>query len=169
MPHHHPQAACSGQPASLALLVRGLRIEAQSIQHGVIHLAVCANEHHKGFLGNLRQHLANALFRAADACHPGQNHGPLWVVQPVVGSTPLQDQVSGRADGGIRYVWPLHDTLGQAHYNSLFVHEGVKRHQDGRPVSERFLRRCGQKRAEYFQLDTSRLKGSIVAGEEVAA
>lgn len=148
--------------ASMTLRVRGLQIDAECVEGRVIHLAVRAHEQHKGVLGRLRQHLAHALFRAADACHPGQNNGPLWVVEPVVGSTPLQHPMPDRTEGHIRYVWPLHDALGQAHYNSLFVHEGVKRHQDGRAVPENLLRRCGQKRAEYSHADLSGLKNAIV-------
>lgn len=166
-----PISQASANPArqSLTLLVRGLQIEAESIESGVVHLAVHAHQQHKGVLGCLRQHLANALFRAADACHPSQHNGPLWVVQPVVGSTPLEHQVAGGTEGAVRYIWPLHDALGQAYYNSLLVHEGVKRHQDGRAVSERLLRRCGQKRAEYSHADFSGLKNVIVDAEGGAA
>lgn len=133
----------------VTLLVRGLRIEAQAIEGGVVHLAVRAHQQHQGMFGRLRQHLANALFRVADACHPGQNHGPLWVVEPVVGAAACQDHLANSAESGVRYIWPRHDSLGQAHYNALFVHEGVKRHQDGRPVVKGFFGRGGQERADY--------------------
>ena len=151
--HPTPAAGSSTKPSkrSVTLLVRGLEINAQSLEGGVVHLAVRADQKHKSVLGRLRQHLANALFRAADACHPSQHNGPLWLVERPVGSTPLEHQLTGRAEEGVRHIWPLHDAFGQAHYNSLFIHEGVKRHQDGRAVSERFLRRCGQKSADDLQ------------------
>lgn len=169
MPHPTHPAASSGQPASLALLVRGLRIDAQSVEGGVVNLAVRANEQHKGVFGRLRQHLANALFRAADACHPGQDNGPLWVVSSVVVGAAADNHLADLADDRVRYVWPRHYALGEAHYQPLLIHEGVKRHQDGRPVSERFLRSCGQKRAEYVHADLSGLKNVIVDAEGGAA
>lgn len=137
------------QNASLTLLVRGLRIEAHGVEGSVVHLAVRANKQHQGVFGRLRQHLADALFRIADACHPSQHNGPLWVVEPVVGAAPRQDQLAHGAEPGVRYIWPRHDSLGQAHYNALFVHEGVKRHQDGRPVAGGFFGQGGQERADY--------------------
>lgn len=168
MAQQHPQAAGSGQHKSLTQLIRGLQIDAQSLEGGVVNLTARAHQQHHGMLGRLRQHLANALYRAADACHPGQHNGPLWVVEPVVGHAAAQHPVANRADAGVRYIWPRHDALGQAHYNSLLVHEGVKRHQDGRAVSNRFLQRCGQKAAEYSHADLSGLKNAIVDVEGVA-
>jgi hypothetical protein len=169
MAQQHTPAAGSGGTSSLTLLIRGLRIDAQSVEGGVIHLAVRAHQKHQSVFGRLRQHIANALFRAADACHPGQNNGPLWVVHPVVSNATVEHELANGTDPGVRYVWPLHAPLGQAHYNSLLLHEGVKRHQDGRAVSDRFLRRSGQKRAEYSHADLSGLKNVIVDVEGGAA
>lgn len=168
--HHTTINQANTQPQrSVSLLVRGLRIEAEGFQGGVVNLAVRADQQHKGVLGHLRQHLANALFRAADVCHPSQNNGPLWVIERMVGGTPLEHHLTGRAEDGVRHIWPLHDALGQAHYNSLVVREGVKRHQDSRVVSERFLRRGGQKAAVYSHVDLSGLKSAIVDAEGGAA
>ena len=160
--------------SSVALLVRGLHIDAQSVEGGVVHLTVRTNEQHQGVFGRLRQHLANALFRAADACHPGQHHRALRVVAPVVLGAALQNKLPHRADAHIRDIWPLHDALGNAHYNALFVHEGVKRHHDGRAVAGHRLDGAGQKSADDSQdwtpIDPAVFAGkAIVVAREVAA
>lgn len=157
------------QTNSLSILVRGLRIEAKCVEGDVVHLAVRANEQDESLWGRLRQHLANALFRAADACHPGQDNGPMWVVERMVGCTALENLLANRAEDGTRYIWPRHDALGNAYYQTLAIYEGVKRHQDGRPVSKRWLRLRGQKRADYSHVDPSLLKGAIVDHEGGAA
>lgn len=136
---------------SMSLLVRGLQINAQSVEGGVVHLTVCADQQHQGVFGRLRQHLANALFRAADACHPGQNQRALRVVQPVVLGASLQHELPHLADANVREIWPLHDAFGNAHYNALITGEGVKRHHDGRAVAGQSLHGCGQKGADDFQ------------------
>lgn len=119
---------------SLRLLVRGLVIDAQAFKGGVVHLAVGAHKQHKSLWWRLRQHLAHAFFRAGDLCHPCNHHGGLRVVSGHVPATAFDDGLADRADAHVADVWPLHDAFGNAHYNGLFVHEGVKRHHDGRPA-----------------------------------
>ena len=117
---------------SVTLYVRGLQIDAQGGEGGIVNFVVRADQQNKGVWWRLRQHLANALFRAGDACHPGDHHGALRVVAQVVRAAALDDGLANGADRHVRQVWPLHSANGDAHYIAALVHEGVKRHYDGR-------------------------------------
>lgn len=132
----------------LRLHIRGLEIDAQSGEGGVVNLVVRAHQQHKGPWGRFRQHLANALFRAGDACHPGNNHRALRVVLRDVVGTSLNDGLPDAADQHVRQVWPLHSPNGDAHYMALLVHEGVKRHHDGQPAFDQAGVRGRQKCAD---------------------
>ena len=132
--------------------VHGLRIEAQHCGDDVIHLHVRADDQHQSLWGRLRQHIARALFRAGDLCYPGNHNNPLRVVQLVVGGTPSNDLLTHRADTHVREVWPLHLADGQAYYNGFLLHEGVKRHYDGRPARHQSTRARGQEAADDLQV-----------------
>lgn len=130
---------------SVRLHVRGLQIDTQCGKGGVVNLVVRADEEHKSVWSSLRQHIANALFRAGDACHPSNNHGGLRVVLRDMPSATLNDALPQRTNSDIRQVWPIHTANGDAHYMALLVHEGVKRHHDGRIVSSNAQNLCRQK------------------------
>ena len=133
--------------------VRGLEIDAQCGKGGVVNLVVRTQQQHKGLWGRFRQHLAHALFRAGDACHPGHNHGALRVVSCQVAGTPVDDGLTKVADHNVRNIWPIHAANGDAHYMALLAHEGVKRHHDGRPVARQGGNFWGQKSADDFHGD----------------
>jgi hypothetical protein len=120
----------------LRLHVRGLEVDAQSGEGGVVNLAVRTQEQDKGVFGRLRQHLAHTLFRAGDLCHPGHHHSALRVVQLQVPATAVNDGLADRRDANAADVWPVHGADGDAHYQPLLVHEGVKRHHDGRAARD---------------------------------
>jgi hypothetical protein len=125
--------AARSQPL-LRTLVRGLVIDAQAGDGGVVHLRVRAHQQHKGAWGRVRQHAANALFRAADLCHPSNNDCALRVVAGVVFSTPVDHDLPDGGDPDLVDVWPVHGADGDAYYHPFLVHEGVKRLHDGRPA-----------------------------------
>lgn len=135
--------AKSSKPLSSSVRahVRGLNIDAKCGKGGVVNLVVRAQQQHKGIWGRIRQHFANALFRAGDACHPSQDNQALRVVLSHVIAAPVNDGLPDLANPNVRNVYPLHTTNGDAHYIALLVHEGVKRHQDGRRIASnnRFL------------------------------
>lgn len=120
---------------SLRADVRGLQVDAQCGIGGVVHLVVRAQQQHEGAWRRLRQHLANALYRAADLCHPGDHGRGVRVVELLVPAAAVDDDLPERADAHVRQVWPLHGANGEAHYQALLIHEGVKRHHDGRPAA----------------------------------
>lgn len=115
----------------LRLTTRGLVIDAQCGRGGVVNLVVHAEKKHKGVWRRGFQHLANALFRAADACHPSQNNRALRVVFIGVPATPADDLLTDSANAHVIEVWPRHTADGDAHYQAFLVHEGVKRKHDG--------------------------------------
>jgi hypothetical protein len=139
----------------LQIHIRGLSIQAQSGECGVVDLVVGAQEQHKGIWRRIRQHFANALFRAADACHPSQNHWPIRVVEHMVGTSSVKNSLPNRAPSNVRHVWPIHGANGDAYYKTLLTHEGVKRHNDGRPVSSQLLKSCGQQSTDDFHVHIS--------------
>ena len=150
--------------------VRGLEIDAQCGKGGVVNLVVRAEQQHQGVWGRFRQHLAHALFRAGDACHPGHNHSALRVVLPMVADTPVKDGLPKAADHNVREVWPIHAPNGDAYYMALLAHEGVKRHHDGRPVMREggFFR--GQKSADDCHDDCLVIRqGNVADGAKAGA
>lgn len=168
MPKPKTHANATAQMPLLRLLVRGLEIDAERGEGGVINLAVRAQQHHQGLLRRLRQHLANALFRAADLSNPGQHNGGVRVIHRVVRSTSVQHKATDSIEPQVFEVWPLHTADGDAHYQALVVHEGVERHHDGRLVAGKFLdhsrQRCAHDAHGFSPLSTSILKGkNIVA------
>ncbi len=124
-------------PARLSVLlhVRGLEIEAQCGEGGVVNLVVRAQQQHKGLWRRIGQHAAHALYRIADACNPGDDGGGLRVVLCEVPGAAVNDGLPKLAHKHVRQVWPLHAANGDAYYVALLVHEGVKRHHDGRPAT----------------------------------
>lgn len=128
--------------------IRGLEIDAQCGKGSVVNLIVRANKKHEGAVGRLRQHIANALFCAADACHPSYDNGGLRVVLCDMPAASLNDGLPDRTDPNVRDVWPIKTANGDAHYIALLVHEGVKRHQDGRPVTRNGMKFWRQKSAD---------------------
>ena len=127
--------------------VRGLKIHAKRGNGGVVNLVVGADQKHTGVLWRLRQHLANALFRAGDLCHPSNHHGPVRVVRVGMPSDSINDGLSHCGDTNALEVRPLHLSNGDAYYNAFLVHEGVKRHQKHRWFAI-FSGRWGQKGAD---------------------
>ena len=119
----------------LRLHVRGLEIDAQCGKSGVVNLVVRADQQHKGIWRRFCQHLAHALFRAGDACNTGNDNRALRVVLRPVSGTTVDDGLPDWANPDISEVWPLHSANGDANYIALLVHEGVKRHHDGRPAA----------------------------------
>lgn len=127
--------------------VRGLKIHAQSGKGGVVNLVVGTDQKHTGVLGRLRQHLANALFRAGDLCHPSNHHDPVRVVRLGVGTGAVNDALPHRADTDGIEVLPLNLPNGDAYYNALLIHESVKGHQKRRWLTV-LSGRWGQKGAD---------------------
>ena len=130
--------------------VRGLVIHPQCGERGVVNLVVRADQKHPTAFGRLRQHLANALFRAGDLCYPGNDDRALRVVQPHVACQGVDDVLPNRTDANAGEVWPLNFPNGDAYYNPLLLHESVKHHHKG------FWRKAlhwlrGQKTAEDSQ------------------
>lgn len=111
--------------------VRGLVIDTQCREGGVINLVVRADQKHASAFGRLRQYLAHALFRAGDLCNPSNDHRALRVVQAHVQAKSVDDVLPNRADPHLAEVLPLNLPNGDAYYNPLLVHEGVKQHQHG--------------------------------------
>lgn len=127
--------------------VRGLKIHAQCGKGGVVNLVVSADQKHTGVLWRLRQHLANALFRAGDLCHPSNHHGPVRIVRIGMGTSTVNDALANGADPDSIEVLPLNLSNGDAYYNALLIHESVKRHQKRRWFAI-FSGRWGQKGAD---------------------
>lgn len=138
------------QPDDVLLRVgiRGLQIDAQRGVGGVVHLVVRADQQHKGPWRRLRQYLANALYRVADACYPGYQHRAVRVVEVLVPGAALDDQAPNLAELHVRELWPLQGTDGEAHYQGLLVHEGVKRRHDGRLAADQVAGLGGQQGAD---------------------
>lgn len=135
--------------SSLRAYVRGLEIDTQLGECGVVNLVVRTEQQHEGFIGRIRQNVANALFRAGDRCHPSHDHNPVRVVEIVVGSTAVEHPLANVADPHVVEIWPIHGSNGEAYYQPLLAHEGVKRHQDSRPASDEFLRLRGQQSTDH--------------------
>ena len=115
----------------LRLTVYGLVIDAQATGGGIVHLTVRANEKQRGLMRRLLQHGANALFRAANACHPSHDNYALRVVAPMVIAQARNDRLAHSADTNVLQVRPIHCANGDAHYNTLLIHEGVENEQSG--------------------------------------
>lgn len=111
--------------------VRGLVIDTQCGEGSVINLVVRADQKHPRAFGRVRQYLAHALFRAGDLCYPGNDHRAIRVVQIHVPAKGVDDVLSNGTDSHVAEVWPLNLPNGDAYYNPLLVHEGVKQHQNG--------------------------------------
>ena len=109
--------------------IRGLKIHAKCGKGGVVNLVVGANQKHAGMLGRLRQHLANALFCAADLCNPGNHNSPIRVVRVGMPSDSVNDGLTHCGNTDALEVRPLHLSNGDTYYNALLIHESVKRHQ----------------------------------------
>lgn len=138
----------------LQIHIRGIRIDAQCGEGGVVNLTVHAQEQHKSLWRRFRQHIANALFRAADACHPSQNHWPIRVVEQMVSPSSIEHGLPNGTQTNVRQIWPLHLSDGKAYYYPLLVHEGIKRHHDGRRVTSQLIRSCGEKSTDDLHVAT---------------
>lgn len=132
---------------SVRLHVRGLQIDTQCGKGGVVNLIVRTDQEHKSIWGRLCQHIADALFRAGDACYPGNNNGALQVMLRQEAGAAVNDALPQRTDSDIFQVWPLYTANGDAYYIALLVHEGVKRHQNGRAAPRNAQDLWGQKSA----------------------
>jgi len=113
------------QTALLRLHVAGLQIDVKCSKGLVVDLAVSAQEQDGTLIGRIRQHLANALRRAAGACHAGQDYGTVRVTEVVVAGHCLDDAQTRRAGLHIFQRIASRKTNGQTHYQTLAVHEGV--------------------------------------------
>lgn len=137
------------QPRKLVrLLVDGLQIDAESREGGVIDLAVRADQHHKGTWGRLRQHLANALFRAGRLCNPGNHNRPVRVVEILVPQASLKDEHAWLRQCQVFQRWPVDLANGDADYELLVAHEGVESHHQRMLAFKQFFRGGRQERAD---------------------
>lgn len=116
----------------LSAYVHGLVIDAQGGKGGVVHLVIRADQKNTSAWGRLRQHMAHALFRAGDFCHPSYDKRAVRVVSRPVGRQPVDDVLPHLTHSHVVELAPLYLADGEAHYNALFVHESVKHHEDGR-------------------------------------
>jgi hypothetical protein len=115
---------------SLRVHVRGLEIDIQSRESGVIHLVIRAHEQDRSLVGRLRKYLADALFSAGDLCHTGNHQEAVRVVKFSVAKHAVDDGLANRRNHDATQIRPLHTSNGDAHYQALVVYEGVKKHGD---------------------------------------
>lgn len=121
-------AGSVGEPL-LRLWVRGMKVDAQVRRNGVINLVVRAQEEDRGMLGRIRQHIANALFRAADLLHPGQDHHAIRVVEVVMRGKPVDDPLPHFRAPHVLKGWPLHEANRDADDEAFLVYEGIEHKQ----------------------------------------
>lgn len=113
--------------------VRGLVIDAKVRRDRVVDLRVSAEEKHSSLVGRIRQHLANALFRCADALHPSQDKRAFRVVELVMGSQPANDLVADRGALHIVKGWSLNSANRDPEHEVFLAYEGVENEKLGPP------------------------------------
>ncbi|QKL69770.1 hypothetical protein HI806_09145 [Ralstonia solanacearum] len=118
----------------LSARVRGLVVNAEVRRDGVVHLRVRTQKQDCGLIGRIRQYLANALFRAADALHPGQNHNAVRVVETVVSGEAADDLVADRGTLHIVKGWTVNSADRNAQHETFLAYEGIKNEKLGPPA-----------------------------------
>ena len=116
-PTRHPT-----QPL-LRLYVRGMILETHAADDGSTHIVSRRDQQHKSLGRRLRQHLANALFRAGDLCHPRHYHGPLRIVELHVSAAPVDDLAAYVAQPYVLERLARDAADGDTHYQTLLVNE----------------------------------------------
>ena len=114
--------------------VRGLVIDAEVRRDRVVDLRVSAEEKHSGLIGRVRQHLANALFRCADALHPGQDNRAVRVVELVMGSQSANDLVADRGALHVVKGWTVNPANRDPEHEVFLAYEGIKNEKLGTPT-----------------------------------
>jgi len=131
----------------LRLHIRGLEIDAQSGESGVIDLIVRTDDKQRTVIGRISQNIANALYRIADGLN-SRKHDELGlrVIQFMVISNTRNDPLTNFANESIVRRWPRNLANGDANYDIPVVYEGVEGHQQNlRPVANFLLRESGDK------------------------
>ncbi|MGA4100976.1 hypothetical protein ACI2S5_08385 [Ralstonia nicotianae] len=147
----------------LRVWVRGLVIDAQVRRDSVVHLRIRAQKEDCGLMGRIRQHLANALFRCADALHAGQDHHAVRVVEDVVGREAADDLLpDGRAPNVVQG-WTLNGADRDTQHQAFLVYEGIEDKQLGTPA-ELVVMSGGKEGADDAHVASLNGVGSIQVG-----
>lgn len=111
----------------MSIFTRGLVINIQRRESGVIYLVVSAEKNQKTPLRRMLKYIADTLFSIADRLHPRKYDGRgLSVIKTVVIGPSADDPLSGFGQRYIAECLPTHAANGDTDYETFLIYEGVK-------------------------------------------
>lgn len=116
-----------GKTALLRVELLGLQIDVECVEGKVVDVTIGAQQKHPSMVGRLRQKITHALVYLARVCDARHKFGPVRVLEAVVSPQMAHDNLPNGREAYVAFIQRLasKDALGQTHYQTLLLKEGV--------------------------------------------